>query len=64
MFAKGAILAITYLSLCLVRAAPIPREVPQGAPSQLGDGTLMLRYSARALTREVPHLGPGELGSR
>ncbi|KAI5829242.1 hypothetical protein K523DRAFT_41861 [Schizophyllum commune Tattone D] len=29
MFAKGAILAITYLSLCLVRAAPIPREVPQ-----------------------------------
>ncbi|KAI5896623.1 uncharacterized protein SCHCODRAFT_02615369 [Schizophyllum commune H4-8] len=29
MFAKGAILAITYLSLFLVRAAPIPREVPQ-----------------------------------
>ncbi|KAL1743628.1 hypothetical protein HDZ31DRAFT_40533 [Schizophyllum fasciatum] len=29
MFAKGAILAVTYLSLYLTRAAPVPREVPQ-----------------------------------
>ncbi|TRM63933.1 hypothetical protein BD626DRAFT_536647 [Schizophyllum amplum] len=29
MFAKVAIFAITYLSLTLTRAAPIPREVPQ-----------------------------------